>query len=116
MLDVAGSRPWHACRRVLADHGTFVLVGGPKRNRVLGPVGHIAATLLASRLSRKQAVFFIAKPNQADVSALADLIEAGTTTPVVDRSYELGRLAEAMAYLGQGHARAKVAITLSFAV
>jgi NADPH:quinone reductase-like Zn-dependent oxidoreductase len=113
VLDVAGSRPWRACKRILAEDAVFVLAGGSKRNRVLGPVGHMAGVMLASRLSGKRAVFFVAKPNQADVTALADLIEAGTVTPVVDRQYELGQLMEAMAYLGDGHARAKVAITVT---
>ena len=39
-LDVAGNRSWRDCRRVLAPGGTLVAVGGPKRNRLIGPLGN----------------------------------------------------------------------------
>src|SRR5204863_1085085 len=41
MLDIAGSRSWSECRRVLDPHATVVLVGAPKGNRLLGPLSHI---------------------------------------------------------------------------
>ena len=42
LLDVAGSRPWSACRRVLTPKARMVLVGAPKGSRLLGPLDHIA--------------------------------------------------------------------------
>ena len=111
-LDNAGSRPWSACRRVLAENAMLLLIGGPKDGRVLGPVGHLLATRLASIGSSRTAAFFLAKPNGPDLLGLRDLIEAGKVTPVIDRSYGLDRLAEAMDYLGEGHARAKVVVTV----
>src|SRR5215208_7447913 len=42
MLDVAGSRSWSACKRVLEPEATLVLIGGPMTNRWLGPLGHVA--------------------------------------------------------------------------
>ncbi len=42
MLDIAGSRSWSECKRVLNPHATLVVVGAPKGNRLLGPVSHLA--------------------------------------------------------------------------
>ena len=47
-----------------------------------------------------------------DLTILADLLSAGTLTPVVDRSYPLTEAPEAMRYLEQGHARGKVVVTV----
>jgi NADPH:quinone reductase-like Zn-dependent oxidoreductase len=112
LFDNAGSRSWAAMRRVLAPEGTVVLVGGPRRRRLLGPLGHIGRSMLAAKLTRRRAVFFVAKPNRDDLAALRDLIEARQLKPVVERSYELGRLAEAMHSLDDGHARGKIVITI----
>src|SRR5205823_5663267 len=72
LFDNAGSRSWAAMRRVLAPGGTTVLVGGPRRRRMLGPLGHIGRMIAASKLTRRRAVFFIAKPNRADLATLRD--------------------------------------------
>jgi NADPH:quinone reductase-like Zn-dependent oxidoreductase len=111
VFDNAGTRSWRACARVLAPDGTVVLVGGPK-HRVLGPVGHVARMLLRSRLARRRAVFFISKPNRADLDTLRELIEAGKVTPAVERAYPLSEIGEALAYMGEGHAQSKVVVTV----
>src|SRR5438874_6330866 len=64
LFDNAGNRSWSSMRRVLAPHGTVVLVGGPRQKRVLGPLGHIVRIKLASTFGGRKAVFFIAKPNR----------------------------------------------------
>jgi len=113
LFDNAGSKPWSACRRVLAPNAIVLLVGGPKKNRLLGPLGHIVKMKLRSRLSSQQAVFFIAKPITADLEALAELLEAGTVKPVIDRRYALSEIADAFRYLGEGHPRGKVVIDIA---
>src|SRR6266508_2088044 len=59
LLDVAGSKSWSQCRRVLNPHATLVLVGGPK-GRLLGPLGHIVKVKLAALRGSQKAVVFIA--------------------------------------------------------
>jgi NADPH:quinone reductase-like Zn-dependent oxidoreductase len=54
----------------------------------------------------------MSKPNQKDLLVLKDLIEAGKLTPVIDRSYQLAEVPEAIRYLEEGHARGKVLITV----
>jgi NADPH:quinone reductase-like Zn-dependent oxidoreductase len=99
-------------RRVLAPDGVVVLVGGPRRRRATGPLGHIARILLAAKLDRRRATFFIAKPNLDDLVAFRELIEAGRVRPVIERRYALAEIEEAMRAMADGHARGKHVITM----
>ena len=53
-----------------------------------------------------------AKPNQKDLVFMKELLEAGKVVPVIDRRYPLNETAEALRYLGAGHARGKVVIAV----
>jgi NADPH:quinone reductase-like Zn-dependent oxidoreductase len=112
LLDVAGSRPWSACRRVLGPRGRLVMVGAPKGNRLLGPLGHIVGVRLASLPASQRVVFFISKADQQDLVVLQELLAGGAVTPVVERSYVLAEAADALRHLGEGHARGKLVITV----
>lgn len=112
MFDNAGSRSWSECRSVLGPDATVVLVGAPKGNRLFGPLSHILAMRLASWRSSQKAVFFIAKFNRPDMAVLQEFLEAGTLTPVIDRRYPLSEAADAVRYMGEGHARGKIVITV----
>jgi NADPH:quinone reductase-like Zn-dependent oxidoreductase len=111
LFDLAGSKSWRECARVLAPRGTLVLAGG-KMGGLLGPLPHIGATKLASLPGRRRAVFYIAKFNSPDLVVLADMLETGAVKPVVERRYALGETADALRYLGEGHAQGKVVITV----
>jgi NADPH:quinone reductase-like Zn-dependent oxidoreductase len=112
LLDVAGGKSWSQLRRVLTQDATVVIVGAQKR-RLVGPIGHIVRLRVASLLrGRQKAVFFIAKTNRADMEILRELLETGKVKPVVDRKYELAETADAFRYLGEGHARGKVIVTV----
>ena len=111
MLDIAGSRSFFEYRRVLTPEATVVQIGGPMTYRRLGPLPHIGATLLKAKGRSQRVKFFAAKINTDDLGVLAELLEAGTVKSVVDRRYDLGRAPEALAYLGEGHARGKLVIT-----
>jgi NADPH:quinone reductase-like Zn-dependent oxidoreductase len=110
LFDNAGNRSWRSMCRVLAPNGKVVLVGGA-RKRMLGPLGHIVRIKLAAKLTRRTAVFFVAKPNRDDLATLRDLIEAGQVTPVIEQRFELAQIAEAMGQLN-GHSRAKIVVTV----
>jgi NADPH:quinone reductase-like Zn-dependent oxidoreductase len=109
ILDVAGSKSWSQCRRVLRPHATLVMVGGTG-SRLLGPLGHIAKMLVASLRGSQKAVFFVAKPNGPDLDVLRELLEAGNVKPVVEKRYDLAHVADAVRYIGEGHARGKLVI------
>jgi NADPH:quinone reductase-like Zn-dependent oxidoreductase len=112
LLDVAGSRSWSDCKRVLGQGATLVPVGGPKPNPWTGPLGHVASVRLASLRASQKVVFFVAEFTREDFLVLQELLEAGKVTPVIDRQYELSETPAALSYLGEGHARAKVVITV----
>jgi NADPH:quinone reductase-like Zn-dependent oxidoreductase len=113
MLDIAGNRPWSDCKRVLGDKAIWVLVGGPKTNRWIGPMGHAMKLRLASMGDSRTVVApFLANFNKQDVATLKELLEAGRMTPVIDRQYALSESSEALRYLGEGHAKGKVVITV----
>jgi NADPH:quinone reductase-like Zn-dependent oxidoreductase len=113
LLDVAGSRSWSDCRRVLGQDATLVLVGGPKTSPWVGPLGHVVGIRLASLRASQKVVFFVAKFNREDFLVLQELLATEKVTPVIDRRYELSEVPAALSYLGEGHARAKVVITVS---
>jgi NADPH:quinone reductase-like Zn-dependent oxidoreductase len=112
MFDNAGSRSWSACKRVLEPNATVVLVGGPKKNRLLGPLGHIGAMKLGSIPSSRKTVFFVAKLEQQDLEVLGEMLESGRVRSVIDRRYALSEVGDAMRYLGEGHAKGKLVITV----
>jgi NADPH:quinone reductase-like Zn-dependent oxidoreductase len=112
LLDVAGSRPFSKLRRVMTREGTIVLVGGRMTYRGLGPLPHLGATLLASRGRKPKVTFFVAKVTRDDLLVLNELLEAGKLKPAIDRRYELGEAPDALAYLGEGHARGKIVVTV----
>jgi len=57
-------------------------------------------------------VSFTAKPDRVDLLVLQELLESGEVRPFIDRQYPLHRIGEALGYLGEGHARGKVVITI----
>ena len=88
------------------------MVGAPKGSRLLGPLGHIAGVRLASLRAGQKGVFCISKAITQDLEALRELLEAGKLTPVLERTYPLGEAAHALRYLGEGHARGKLVVTV----
>jgi NADPH:quinone reductase-like Zn-dependent oxidoreductase len=114
LLDIAGSRPVFACRRVLAPRGTLVLIGGPA-GRWLQPAGHMfsalaMAPLVSQRIAMADTVSCTAK--KQILMTLTTLIEDGKVTPVISRRYSLHDIQEAVRYQEQGHASGKVVVTI----
>jgi NADPH:quinone reductase-like Zn-dependent oxidoreductase len=113
MLDIAGSRSWSDCRRILGVKATVVVVGGPKGNRWIGPLSQALKLRLGSIAdSRRVVAPFLAKMNKEDLVVLQELLRAGTVKPVIDRQYKLREVPEALRYLGEGHARGKIVVTV----
>jgi NADPH:quinone reductase-like Zn-dependent oxidoreductase len=112
LLDIAGSRSWSECKRVLKPHATHVIVGAQKGNRVIGPLGPIVWLRLASVPSSQKCVFFVAKFNKPDMEILRELLADEKMKPVIDRRYDWSDIADAYRYMGEGHARGKIVITV----
>ena len=115
IIQTAGNYSLAQLRKVLSPTGTLVLAGdssGPKA--VFGMsfiVGMLKAAVI-SRFSKQRIPAFLAKRSKADLIILKALIEEGKLTPVIDKSYPMGQIADAVRYLETGHARGKIIIKL----
>jgi NADPH:quinone reductase-like Zn-dependent oxidoreductase len=113
IVDTAGRRPLSELRRALTPKGTLVIVGGDGGGPWTG--GFFRGVLRAPVLSLfvgQRLRGFNAKVNQERLRTLGELIEAGTVTPVIDRTYPLAEAADAVRYLAEGHPRGKIVITV----
>jgi len=110
IFDVAGSHSLSECRRALSLNGTLVRAGVSSREKPT--ILPFFTTPVLSRFVRQKIVVYITKHRKEDLVALKQLIEAGKVTPVIDRSYPLREVPEAIRYLGEGHPRAKIVITV----
>src|SRR3954454_11320719 len=63
VVDVSATRPWRRMRRLVRPGGRVVLVGAQVKSPLIGPLGYIAKTWVASRLTSPKAIFFVAKFN-----------------------------------------------------
>jgi NADPH:quinone reductase-like Zn-dependent oxidoreductase len=114
ILDISGRRPVTACRRVLADGGTLVLVGGPA-GRWLQPAGHVFGSLALAPLARRRVALTDtvgSRQKAQNLIALTALIEEQQVTPVIDRTYPFADLPAAVRYQEEGHVPGKVVITV----
>jgi NADPH:quinone reductase-like Zn-dependent oxidoreductase len=113
LFDLIGNHPLRSYRRMLRPGGVYVAATGRPGGPVLGPLPFIARVGLGSlvRRSIRQRVF-AARANADDLGELSRLIDAGAVTPVIDRRYDLARIADALAHQGDGHARGKTVITV----
>jgi NADPH:quinone reductase-like Zn-dependent oxidoreductase len=89
-----------------------VLVGGEDGGDLTGGMNRSLRALALSLLVGQRFAWFIAKQRAGDLARLSELIEAGTVTPSIDRTYPLDEVPTAMRRLGAGQVRGKVAITL----
>lgn len=111
ILGVNGGRSVFTYRRSLAPSGKFVLVGGSN------PIAQILQVFLLGRLAstggKKIGFMGIAKMNPDDLAFLGDLLQKGKIKPLIDRRYPLSETADAFRYLGEGHAKGKIVVTIA---
>jgi NADPH:quinone reductase-like Zn-dependent oxidoreductase len=114
VFDLVGNRSLTDCRRALTPDGTLVLSGGgvSEGGSFVGPMALFIKGQLLSRFVGHRLLSLTEKPSRENLAALGELIESGAVTPVVDRTYPLSDVPEAIRYLEVEHARAKVVITV----
>jgi NADPH:quinone reductase-like Zn-dependent oxidoreductase len=108
ILAANGYHPLSDYKRALTPRGIYVMAGGSMAQI-------FQAMLLGSWMSKtggKKMGGITGKPNQGDLTFMKGLLEAGKVVPVIDRRYPLIETAEALRYLGEGHARGKIVITM----
>src|SRR5437867_902727 len=114
MLDNVGNRTLSECKSVLTPKGKYVLIGGggASEQGLLGGLGKALWAMLFSKFVNQQMGMMMADPSQKDLTILADMMQSGKLKPVIDRTYKLAEVPQAIQYLEQGHARGKVIITV----
>ena len=107
ILAVNGNYSLFAYKRILKKHGIYVMIGGT--------LMQIIKTLLFAKLlslgSKKMYLLF-AKSNQKDLEFVVKLVEDGKIKSIVEQRYPLNKTANAMRYVGEGHAQGKVVINV----
>lgn len=111
LFDNAGTRPWRHTSRVLAPDGINVTITGPK-HKVMGPLRNLAARKVASAFSAKRLAWFTASMKTEDLEVLATMLESGAIVPVIERTYSLDEVPDALRYLGDGHAMGKLVVAV----
>lgn len=108
IVDFAGRRSILPFRRMLVDGGAYVMVGGTMP-RVLQVV---TVGSLVSRTSAKTMRLLMAKPNQNDLTHLGLMVERGELRPMIERTYPLDELSEALRHFGTDMTKGKLVITM----
>ena len=113
IVDTAGRRPLRDLRRALTPKGTLAVVGGDGGGSWTGGFfrGMLRGPILSLFVGQTLG-WLNAKATKEDLHALSELIEAGSVTPVVDRTYDLVAAADAVRYLAEGHAAGKIVVTV----
>jgi NADPH:quinone reductase-like Zn-dependent oxidoreductase len=112
ILDIGGNSSLSRLRRALTPKGVLVITGGEGGGRWLGGTDRQLRALMLSPFVDQKLGTFVSKENHEDMIVLKELIEAGKVTPVINRTYPLSEVPEAIRYLEEGHAQGKVVITV----
>ena len=114
ILDCVGTQPLAGFRNALKPKGICVMIGGggPNDGGLVGPMARPVEALLWSPFTSQKMGMFMAELTKSDLTVLGDLMHTGKVTPVIDKTYPLSELPEAIRYLEKGHARGKVVITV----
>jgi NADPH:quinone reductase-like Zn-dependent oxidoreductase len=109
LLDNVGNRTLSAFRRVMTPRGRCVMAGAPKE--LWAVITRVLKAVAWSPFLRQEFKFFIAKLKKDDLGAFCELMKTGKVIPMIDKCYQLSGTADAIAYVEQGHARAKVVVS-----
>lgn len=114
VLDLVGNRSLSELRRALTPDGILLLSGGgvSEGGSLVGPMALFIKAQLMSRFVHHRLLAFEQEPNKDNLVQVRELIEAGKVTPVIDRTFALSEVPDAIRYVEVEHARAKVVITV----
>ena len=111
ILDSVEAQSLSEVRRALTPTGTLIPNSG-RGGLWVGPLGRVVKARARSLFTRQTLRPFTSVGKRQDLLELAELLETGRLTPVIDRTYPLSGAAEALRYVGAGHTRGKVVVTV----
>ena len=112
ILDTGGNSTLSRLRRTLTPEGTLVITGGEGGGRWFGGIDRQLRAMMLSRSAGQKLRTYVSTQNYEDLIVLKEFIESGKLTPVIDRTYPLSEVPEAIRYLEEGHAQGKVVISV----
>lgn len=112
IVDIGGNASLARLRRALTPNGTAAIVGQETGGRWLGGFDRMLRAPLLSPFVSQDLKSVTASENATDMAVLKDMIEAGQVTPVIERSYTLAEVPDAIRHIEAGRARGKVVITI----
>lgn len=108
ILDVIANRSVFAYQRALKPNGSYFMAGGSVATLfqmfLLGP--------LIRRITSKSIKLLLVQTDSKDLVYITELIKSGKIKLVIDKHYSLSETAEALRYLGEGHAKGKIVVTV----
>ena len=117
VFDVVGNRSFKACRRALTPDGSYVLIGhdgfGDTAGRWWGSLPRVLGLVAMSPFVRQLPPINFSLPDKnVSMTVLKGHLEAGELTPIVDKTFSLDEVAEALRYLQKGQALGKIIIRI----
>jgi NADPH:quinone reductase-like Zn-dependent oxidoreductase len=112
VIDIGGRNSIRRLRRVLADDGTLVIVGGEGGNRITGGFGRQIRALLLSPFVRQRLTPFISREHHEPMDALAALMADGSVTPVIGGRWTLDQVPDAVRALEAGSTSGKSVVVV----
>jgi NADPH:quinone reductase-like Zn-dependent oxidoreductase len=113
IVDLVGTHSMSEYRRILTDDGNFVIVGALSDGKWLGPLSYVLKAKLYDLFVSPHFHFFIANATPADLKLIGGFMEDGKVKAVIDKSYPLSEVPEAIRYLETGRARGKIVIDVN---
>lgn len=112
ILDIGGNSPLKKLRSALTETGTLVIVGGEEGGRWIAGVDRQLRALVLSPFIDQRLTTFMSKETHVDLERLAEIIDGGDLVPVIDGTYRLDEVPEAMRHLEAGLVKGKIVISL----
>src|SRR5438045_4499089 len=114
ILDNVANHSLSENRKLLPPNGKYVMIGGGSANQQgwIGSLGKPLKALIMKPFVSQQMGMMMAEMNQSDLKYFADQMQNGKLKSVIDRTYKLSEIQQAIAYVEEGHARGTVIITV----
>jgi NADPH:quinone reductase-like Zn-dependent oxidoreductase len=112
ILDIGGNSRLSRLRRALTPTGTLAIVGGEEKGNVTGGFGRQLRAVALSPFVRQRLTMVASKEHYSHVEAVSRFIETGQVVPIIDRTYPLAEVPDAMRHLEAGEVRGKISITI----
>src|SRR5437870_8609648 len=114
ILDNVANHSLSENRKLLPPNGKYVMIGGGSANQQgwIGSMGKPLTALIMKPFVSQQMGMMMAEMKQSDLKYFADQMQNGKLKSVIDRTYKLSEIQQAIAYVEEGHARGKVIIVV----